>query len=89
MRTSTLTVMRKKTMRKPDPTTVRRRVVAAEAVAATLLLPPCESTGERQAARYEAARLILMAGELLVRGGCDELARAAHDLAGRANRGDR
>ena len=70
-------------MTNPDRETVRRRLVAADAIAATLLLVPYESADERQAARDEAASLILKAGELLVRGGCDQLARSAHDLVGK------
>jgi hypothetical protein len=72
-----------KTMTNPDQENMRRRLVAAEAIAATLLLAPHESADERQAARDEAASLILKAGELLVRGGCDQLAMAAHDLVAR------
>lgn len=70
-------------MTNPDRETTLHRVVAADAIAATFLLPPYESADERQAARDEAASLILKAGELLVRGGCDQLARAAHDLVGK------
>lgn len=69
-------------MKNPDRATVRRRLVAADAIAATLLLPPYETDDERQAARDEAASLILKAGQLLVRGGCDGLAMSAHDLVG-------
>lgn len=56
--------------------------MAAESVAATLLLLPHESADEREAARDKAAGLILQAGELLVRVGCDNLAAASHALAG-------
>lgn len=73
------------TMPNPDRETTLRRVLSAEAIAATLLLVPYESADARQAARDEAASLTLEAGELLVRGGCDELAMAAHDLAARAD----
>lgn len=61
-----------------DPQTTRRRVIAADAIAATLLRVPQESAAERQAPRDEAASPILRKGELLVRGGTDRRAMAAH-----------
>ena len=63
-----------------DSKTARRRVIAADAIAATLLRVPHETADERQAARDEAASLVLQAAELLVRGGADKLAMAAHAL---------
>lgn len=68
-------------MGNPDKESTLSRVIAAEARAAKLLLVPYESAGDRQAALDEAAKLVLQAAELLVRGGCDQLARAANELA--------